>query len=250
VGQLSAQVDNAMKNRLGQTTCVHISASLSIKHRRFTHELRTTLGQVGVELAELSGAADIWARDYLPIQRHDGGFVSFTYSPDYLRNGYRHLITDWSKVSPLPEMSITDCGLILDGGNVVLQGHSAIVTKKVFSENSHLTEVEVERRLREAFQLDKLIFTPNEEGDIWGHADGMVAWIGPGRVVVNDYRKTYQKLHRDLKSILRNAGIEAIEIPYSPDLRKREIPSAKGNYTNLLILPEIVLLPVSRHCFG
>jgi agmatine/peptidylarginine deiminase len=207
-------------------------------------DLRAALKHGQVEIRELAGTADIWVRDYFPIQRHDGKFVSFTYDPDYLRKGYRHLITDWRKVTPLPEkMRVIDCGLVLDGGNVVLQGQSAIVTKKVFTENPQLSHAQVEDRLRNAFELDTLIFIPNEEGDIWGHADGMLAWAGPGHVLMNDYRRIDQKFRREVKRILIRSNINVTEIPYAPDMRPRKIPSAEGTYANLLVLPEIVLVP-------
>jgi hypothetical protein len=37
----------------------------------------------------------------------------------------------------------------------------------------------IEKRLKESFELEKLIFIPRVRGEIWGHADGMVSWADP-----------------------------------------------------------------------
>jgi len=242
---IPAGYGQVVKNPTNQSTVVYVSAKLGPRHGMFMRDMRQALGQHDIELRALKGARDIWLRDFCPIQRHDGVFVSFTYNPDYLRIGYKHLITDWIKVKPLPEqMKLVDCGLVLDGGNVVLQGRSAIVTKKVFDENPTLSHAEVEKRLRDSLELDQLILIPNEDGDIFGHADGMVAWAGSDHVLMNDYRRLDLMLHRELKKTLMKAGLDVDEIPYVPCFRNGRFPSAEGTYSNLLILPGVVLFPV------
>ncbi len=206
-------------------------------------QLEKVLCRAGIGLARLHNTRDIWVRDFMPIQRHDGVLVSYTYNPDYLRCGYSQLITDWKKAMPFHSPELVDCGLVLDGGNVLLHGRKAIVTDKIFTENPQLSRRQVESRLRDAFELDKLVTIPVEPGDLFGHADGMAAWVGADRVLMNSYRKIDRQFHRELKSILSNAGLDVVELPYVPDLRPQEIPSASGTYTNVLILPGIVLLP-------
>ena len=46
----------------------------------------------GVPIEVIPGTADIWCRDYMPIQLDQDRFCQFVYAPDYLR-GYEHLIT-------------------------------------------------------------------------------------------------------------------------------------------------------------
>ena len=72
----------------------------------------------------------------------------------------------------------------------------------------------------------------------------MVTWAGVDRVLMNDYRKIDLKMHRELSNIFKRSQIEVSEIPYAPDLRVREIPSAVGTYANLLALSAVVLMPV------
>lgn len=225
-------------------TAVYASDLLSRRHPGLFRQIEEVLSRAGIGLARLQNTRDIWVRDFMPIQRHDGVLVSYTYNPDYLRRGYRRLITDWKKVMPLHSPEIVDCGLVLDGGNVLPHGPAAIVTDKIFAENPHLSRLQVESRLRDAFELDKLAIIPVEPGDIFGHADGMVAWAGPNLILMNDYRKIDVEFHRRLKSIFFTARLDVVEAPYAPDMRPRETPSASGTYTNLLILPGLVLLPV------
>ncbi len=194
----------------------------------------------------MSGTADIWTRDWAPIQRHDGVFVSYTYRPDYLR-GYQGLVTDWRKVTGLPATrKVADSGLILDGGNVVLHEKAAIVTEKVFTENPNLSPARVISRLRDAFHLESLVVIPVEPGDLLGHADGMIAWASSSRVLVNDFRSIQPSLHGEIIRRLRNAGLEPALVPYAPVSSRRSIQPALGVYTNLLILPEVVVIPTYR----
>lgn len=224
-------------------TIVYISHLLRKRHRKLVEELGTVLNRHCIRLRELSGAADIWVRDYAPIQRHDGVFVSYTYRPDYLGDCPR-LVTDWTTVKGFPETwKVENSGLILDGGNVVMHGRSAIVTEKVLAENPDLSSARVKSRLRDKFDLKSLIMLPAEPGDVLGHADGMIAWAGPNRVLVNDYQTTYPSLHREIVRRLRKSQIEPVLIPYGPSNSRRTIPPATGVYTNLLILPQLVLMP-------
>jgi agmatine deiminase len=230
--------------QMTSNAAVYVSSLLGRRHPSLFRQIVKVLRRAGMGVARLPNTRDIWARDYMPIQRHDGVLVSYTYDPDYLCCAHRRLITDWKNAMPLHPPEVVNCGLVLDGGNVLLHGRTAIVTDKIFTENPQLSRRQVESRLREAFELDKLVIIPVEPGDIFGHADGMVAWIGPDRVLMNTYRKIDPGFHRGLKSVLNRARLEMVEVPYVPDMRPREIPSASGTYTNLLILPGIVLLPV------
>jgi agmatine deiminase len=222
---------------------VYVSDWLKERFAKFSRDLADILERHGVGLVEVSGTADQWVRDYFPIQRHDGVFIAYTYQPDYLK-GYSHLVTHWKKIRGLPRTwKVEDCGLILDGGNVVLNQRSAILTSKVFTENPALSQRQVEARLRRALQLDTLVVIPPEPGDVVGHADGMVAWTGPDRVILNDYRKIDPAFRLELLARLNGAGIEAVEVPYSPVRSRKSIPPATGNYSNSLILPGVVLVP-------
>lgn len=40
----------------------------------------------------IPNANDIWVRDFMPIQRHDGEFIIYRYNPDYLNERCRILI--------------------------------------------------------------------------------------------------------------------------------------------------------------
>ena len=223
---------------------VYISDRLRRRYRRLARELQTALHGHKIALCELSGTNDIWCRDYMPIQRGDGRLVSYTYNPDYLRRGYCHLITDWKQVRPrLDPTQIIESGLVLDGGNVILMDSAAIMTDKVFAENPERSYGEVETRLRSAFRLNQLIIIPTDPADMFGHADGMVAWAGPRQILMNDYRRVDRRLHREIRNILLKAGMEIIPVPYKPDTTNRNALSARGNYINLLILPQLVLVP-------
>ena len=45
--------------------------------------------------------------------------------------------------------------------------------------------------LTELFEVDKIIFIPTDEDDIFGHADGMVRFIDDDTVLINNYSKEW-----------------------------------------------------------
>src|SRR4051812_46800346 len=109
-----------------------VSDLLKQKFPALLASLRATL--IGVPIKIIPGTADIWCRDYMPIQLDRDRFCQFVYAPDYLR-GHEHLITLPDKCR-LPFM--LDCQkepLVLDGGNVVPSRTKVILTEKVFKEN-------------------------------------------------------------------------------------------------------------------
>src|ERR1700733_683174 len=118
-------------------TDVFVSDLLQSRHPSFHAELSKQLARFGIVLREISGTRDIWCRDYMPVPIGEGRFVQFIYKPDYL--------ADLPELITMPEVSLQVVGtcrrskLVVDGGNVVRRGRVAIVTEKVFAENSTLS---------------------------------------------------------------------------------------------------------------
>ena len=136
---------------------------------------------------------------------------------------------------------------MLDGGNVVGGRDRVIVCEKVFSENPGWAESELIRRLGQLFEVGEMIVIPTEPGDVVGHADGVVRFGDGDVVLVNDYRNVDARYQTALRRVLKRAGLEVIELPYSPKAGKaRGIPSASGCYINYLRVGRLIILP----CFG
>ena len=229
-----------------ETSFVYISDRLEAKYRDFYLRLTSEFNESKIPYAVLKGTADIWAADYMPIQVNRKKFVQFVYSPDYLINykKYRKLITKDETVRKNINLTTVPSDIIIDGGNVVRGRSWVILTNKIFIENEkNYTEKELLRKLRNLFEVDKIIIIPADREDIFGHADGMVRYFTDDTVLINEYPRTKDReFQLNLRMYLQNAGLDYIEIPYNPYNNKKMI-EAHGVYINFLQLENYILLP-------
>ena len=196
-------------------------------------------------MSTIPGTREIWCRDYLPIQVSREKFVQFRYAPDYLSGRYRHLRADGELGPKLPEVGRCERSeIVLDGGNVVGGRGLAIVCDKVFAENPGWKPSELLRRLGDLLEVDRVIVIPTEPGDVVGHSDGVVRFIGGDMVLANDYRGVDARYRTSLRRVLRGAGPEVTELPYRPRTgRLRGIPPAFGCYVNYLRVGQVAVVP-------
>ena len=227
------------------TDTVIVSDLLQQRFPNIERDLRTILQKHDVLLLTVEGTKDIWIRDYAPLQIKRGQFVQFRYYPDYLRDDDEHTITKPSVFRSLPFIHSRRLSrLILDGGNVVASNRFAILTDKIYRENPKLSQSQIQSRLAEMLNVERLIVIPNEPYDYVGHSDGMVRFLTTDSVVVNDYRKMNPKFAKQLEAVLNNAGLRLNRLPYRPELKlKKGIPSAVGNYANYLRVGNLVVIP-------
>lgn len=226
-----------------QSDTVYISDRLEPAHPALVDRLRGILADHGVGLRIIRGTRDIWCRDFMPIGVGPGEYVRFRYAPRYLR-GHEHLITDFDRLAPIPEIgTCRRSEIVVDGGNVVGWGGRCILTDRIYRENRGTRRVDLRNELRELLRVDDLIVIPEEDGDLFGHADGMIRFLDGDLVVLNDYSAT-PSYRRRLTSILRRAGLDWIELPYRPEEATYDgVPSAVGCYANFLMVRGLIIVP-------
>ena len=95
-----------------------------------------------------------------------------------------------------------DSTIVIDGGNIVADSSHVVMTEKVLKENRKHKPNDLCVELKSILEVDKVILIPEEEGDLFGHSDGMIRFVGEGHVVVNDYRKVDPRLGRLLRRVL------------------------------------------------
>lgn len=67
--------------------------------------------------------------------------------------------------------------IAIDGGNVIRCGNKIVMTDKIFKENGSTSPKKLPKMLEEAFQAE-LILIPWDTGEKFGHAYGMVRYVG------------------------------------------------------------------------
>lgn len=211
---------------------VYFSEHLSQDHHEIFQCLKTILSKHGFEVKTLKQTNDIWIRDFMPIVFGNKA-IQYQYKPDYLIDNQAYL-TD-------PELPIREVGiethkteLILDGGNIVTRDGIVIMTKKVFTENTNLTE--------EAFKskfpgIKKLVVIPRDtdKNEVYGHADGMVRFVSDTHLLVNSqYPDDFKGI---LHKRLSHAGFEITE------LKVKEDTEYAWGYINFLHLDRLIIQP-------
>jgi agmatine deiminase len=205
--------------------------------------LRSVLKDVPIDI--IPGTADIWCRDFMPVQLDENTFCQFVYAPDYLR-GFEHLVTPPENCR-LPLMkNYRQEPIVLDGGNVVASRTKVILTDKIYKENPTIARSRLRQRLEEVFQAE-CIFIPKERGDEVGHADGVVRFVTDNRVLINDYSGVDPSYGSKLQSFLEKKGLEVDTLPLFEEKARRRRPddlrSAVGLYVNYLRVGNVVVMP-------
>jgi len=226
-----------------EANCLFVSDLLEEQYPELLGRLRALLD--GTPIDVIPGTADIWCRDYMPIQLGDGSFCQFIYNPDYLR-GYEHLITPAEKCRLPPMTNYRAEPIVLDGGNVVCSRSRAILTEKVYGANSGIERPRLRKRLAEIFQAE-CIFIPKQGGDQIGHSDGVVRFINENRVVMSDFSSVDAGYGDRVRGVLEKNGLHVETLPMfeepAPRRRRDDIESAVGIYVNYLRVGDVVVLP-------
>ena len=143
----------------------------------------------------------IWARDYMPIQVNKNKFVKFCYNPDYLQNSPEYKPKTSAILSGL-NLQLFESDIILDGGNVISCGDKVIMTEKIIRENPHYSKNKLIDTLTKLLETE-IVLIPEDVYEEYGHADGMVRYMGKGRVLLNNYCDFDKMLRKRVLSVLK-----------------------------------------------
>jgi agmatine deiminase len=213
----------------------------------------------GYKVKFIKGTKNIWARDYMPLQV-DNKFIKFKYKTIGY-NKYPVLRVDEACYDFLPNIVYSD--IILDGGNCQRLGDKAIITDIVFKHNPKIQHHSLVEQLSKLLEAE-IIIIPHEPGDDLGHADGIVKWINPYFVMINDYSvmksKKQDAYQSELVKILKKYKIRTVPMTYAynkcPKISEQDFrikyqeaddlnPGA-GYYINSLTVGNLILLPLMK----
>ena len=187
---------------------------------------------------------DIWARDYMPIQISKDKFIEYRYDPDYLQGieiRRREVKTYPDMVCDALNLKTIKTDIILDGGNVIKSSQSVILTDKIFIENKRsYKSKELIEKLKQLFEVEKVIIIPWDIPEEYGHADGMLRFINENTVFINGYFDHYNNDFKNkLFGTLDENGIICKKLSFNvPKADKRN-----WAYINYLQTKDIILLP-------
>lgn len=213
-------------------------------------ELRAALSELGIEHEVLTSGdspADIWIRDW--------GFVAghyFRFEPSYAKGLYPPGLV--AKARRILDQRLgcrpPTVPLILDGGNFIHNGRTAILTEKVLKDNPAMSTAAVERTILD-LGFKQVVFIPVEPEDDVGHADGIVRFISADVLLVNDYTGSdFTGYRKGLMRVLETSGIGARIVPFpwfSTNEGKGRVWSAAGAYINFILTRRGIVHPTFNH---
>lgn len=224
------------------TNTLYLADLLPKLHPKFWKEFEKHLLAYKVPIQWLPDAKDIWAIDYMPVQVAVGKLVQFTYRPDYL-NECADTITDTKTICHKLGITATPSNIVVDGGNIVRHGSTAIMCDKVFHENPKISQRDLIKQLRDTLEVNQLLFVPWQHDDFTGHADGMVRFVNDNTVLINDSGKHNKIADTSVMATLHNAGLNCIALPCNLP-NDPTLTSARGLYINYLHMQQGIFAPV------
>ncbi|MBL0103609.1 MAG: agmatine deiminase family protein [Bacteroidetes bacterium] len=230
--------------RDSDTNFLYLADCLPEFQPAFTERLTKVLQDLKIPYGFLPNTKDIWAKDFMPIQKSKDDFVQFTYDPDYLKSlKYQHLRSDTDDVCRNIDLVPKKSNVVMDGGNIIRTASKVIMCDKVFSENRNLSKSQLTDKLLDLLKTDQIIFIPWDTNDFTGHADGMVRFVDDNTVIINEPTNENREVENRLRTIFKEARLDIIEIPYMPTYDLTFV-SAKGLHLNYLQMKQAIIVPV------
>ena len=226
---------------------VYLSELLEKRFPESFNRLTSILKKHGVEYRLLKGTKDIWCRDYMPIQTESGKLIQFRYEPSYLKGNkeWEDSRSDVREVCRLNGFEPVFSNINLDGGNVLLCSGRAIVSDRIFAENPEYTDKEqLVSDLSELLEAEVIVI-PAQNGDLTGHADGMVRFIDHDTILGNNRSDEYKYWKNGIEKVLKDYSLKYIDVPFFYGYEDSKHPDhAIGVYVNYLEVSNLIVLPV------
>ena len=198
---------------------IYISEWLEKDYKDVYNQLLRVLAEFDITPKTLPYSEEVWCKDYMPIHIGEGKYVGFNFRPDYLWDDqkYHKYITRQELAIEDLDINISDnVDIVLDGGNYVRCGDKVVMTDKIFSENTNWRPLALLCRLEEAFQAE-IILLPWDMNEPFGHSDGMIAWLGDDRILLNNYHQLENGKRKSFSTRIRkilNSQFEILELEY------------------------------------
>ena len=224
---------------------VYMSELLKTKYPDTCSRLIKILEMHNVKYAFLKGTKDIWCRDYMPIQTESGKFIQFKYDPSYLKGNkeWEASRSDVKEVCRVNGIEAQFSDINLDGGNVLICDGRAILSNRIFSENSNWDKEKLVSELSKLLECE-IIIIPAENDDMTGHADGMVRFVNRNTILGNKLADEYKYWREGMEKVIEQNGLKYIDVPFFLPKDPKHPHSAIGIYVNYLEVNNLIVLPV------
>ena len=221
---------------------VYFSSLLKTDYPKVYRAIVDVLDRHSIKHGLLESTRDYWCRDYMPVQSGFHDYIQFVYHPDYLKKERQYetdSTTVFDNAQALTGIAPTSSHLIADGGNFTFcrsrEGKPVIVmTEKIFAENPSCSREEVISELRVLFHQTDILFLPWDRLDKGGPTDGILHYIGDGKVLTN--LNVYSK---QITNQMRERLRSKFEIV---DLKISDFHKYSWAYINMLEIGDVIIV--------
>lgn len=226
-----------------ETNFVYFSELFKQKFEQEYSEITSILAKHSVGFNTIPETKDIWVRDFMPIQVSENKFIEYQYDPDYLQaKKYRKLKSYPDIICESIGLKTGKTDLIIDGGNVIKSKDCVILTDKVILENKDFyTKESLVKKLKELFEIEKIVLIPWDKSEPYGHADGMIRFMNGNKVLINGYFKEYSEQFQScfFGELVKNE-LEFIELKFDVKMPNEEL---NWGYINFLQTKNVIIIP-------
>jgi len=196
-----------------------------------------------IKYAFLKATKDIWARDYMPIQKGVKDFVQFRYEPSYLKDELEKQ-SDPKEVCKANKIHFTYSNINLDGGNVVKWHDKVMITERIKTENPERNNfLDLKKEIENILDAEVIII-PQIKSDFTGHADGLVRFYNDKTIIGNDRKVEYKYWVKGIKKVLVKHEFDYVDMPFFEYTYKGYPDSAVGCYMNWLEIGNLIIFPI------
>ena len=226
------------------TNKIYLANKLQLDNSETCSEIEKILRTFNSNYDFLPNTRDIWARDFMPIQVSLDKFIEYRYDPDYLQGttpATRDLKTYPDIVCASIGISTHKSDIILDGGNVVKSENTIILTDKILEENKyHYKKKQLIDKLKEIFEVNKVVLIPWDYECEFGHSDGMLRFINENTVLISGFYEIADLgLKEEMLKSLKKAKLDWEWLRCS----KKEENEQNIAYINFLQTKDLILIP-------
>lgn len=156
-------------------------------------------------------APSIWLRDFMPLQRRDGGLIGFHYGSRYMHEFGEEIFDNaevWNRIG----LKVNRVPIIADGGHFIETSRHWLASTAIMDENPSWSQSKLTAALESALGKPVLWLRPMP-GDFTGHLDGIVRWHQGNELLVYALLPGFTKWQEGLANRLIAGGYSLREIP-------------------------------------
>ena len=203
----------------------------------------------------------LWIRDFGPFTGY-GVFENaperFFYDAGYSQYGRPKDDSIPTQIGRLWNIPTVGLDIEFEGGNFMLDGlANGFATKRIYSQNSLLTPEEIEQQLKDAFNLQSVVFLDvlnHSGGGIWKHVDMFMKVLDYETIMVSSYPDSlpdYPVIESNVEILSQTLNYfqnpyKIVRIP-APPKEDGTFATTQNDemrtYTNSLIINNVIIVP-------